>query len=256
MSYYRQGPFRGPGGGVTIGVPSLTPMVRAIMIACGAVWLVQYLGYRMLGRDVLSQWLGLVPANLLGYLWQPFSYMWLHSPATIFHVFFNMLFLWLLGSDLERRWGSRGFLRYYLVCGIGAAPFIILAGLASRGAEVASLVGGDPASIPTIGASGAVYGIILAYGMVFADRTILFMLIFPMRARTFAIVLFVIAFFSTLDTRSVDISHVAHLGGMVVGYLYLKRAWRVGEFYRELRWKVRRRRFRVIPPRDDDPWVN
>jgi membrane associated rhomboid family serine protease len=95
----------------------------------------------------------------------------------------------------------------------------------------------------------------IAYGIVFANRPILFMMIFPMYARTFAWILFAFAFFSTWSASSSGVSHVAHLGGAITGYLYLKRAWRVGDFYRELRWKLRRRRFKVMPP-DDDHWVN
>jgi membrane associated rhomboid family serine protease len=155
----------------------------------------------------------------------------------------NMLFLYLLGGDLERHWGGRRFLRYYLICGIGAGVVVAVAGK----------LGG--VGIPTIGASGAIYGLLLAYGIVFAERTVLFMLIFPMKARTLSWILFGVAFFSTWDPRGSGVSHVAHLGGMVVGYLYLKRAWRVQDFYREIRWRLRRRRFRVMPP-DQDRWIH
>lgn len=253
MNYYRHGPRRGGGyGGVTIGVPPLTPMIRIIMIVCGCVWVLQFLWFRLTGGAVLEAVFGIVPANTIrGWVWQPLTYMWLHDPRTIMHVGFNMLFLWLLGGDLERTWGSRSFLRYYLVCGVGAAPFIVIAGLLSG-----SATGFDPARIPTIGASGAVYGIVLAFGLVFAERTILFMMIFPMKARTFAIIMFVVALVSTIGNTPGNVSNIGHLGGIVVGYLYLKRAWRVRDFWRELRWKVRRRQFRVLPPDDDDRWVN
>ena len=127
---------------------------------------------------------------------------------------------------------------------MGAAVFIIVLGLFAS------------PNIPTVGASGAIYGVIMAYGIIFAQRTILFMMIFPMKARTFSMILFAIAFISTFD-RVGGVSHVAHLGGAVTGYLYLKRAWRFGDFYREMRWKVKRRRFKVMPPSDqDDHWIN
>lgn len=225
------------------------------MIACGAVWLLQFFLGPVAGLDVASvsgqqisprpslQWFGLVPGNVIsGMVWQPFTYIWLHGD--LLHLLLNMFILWMLGGDLERHWGSRAFLRYFLVCGVGAGMFILVAGLLS-----------EP-WIPTIGASGAIFGVILAFGMIFSQRVILFMMIFPMRARTFSWLMFAIVLLSLLGQSVGNVSHVAHLGGMVVGYLYLKRAWRIGEFVREIRWRIRRRKLRVMPPGDDDRWVN
>jgi len=248
MSYYRQGPFRPGGAGIGIGIPPLTPFVRMIMIACGSIWFLQFLLYQGALADI-SGWFGVVPAKVIrGWLWQPVTYMFLHSPREILHILFNMLILWMFGGELERTWGSRGFLRYYLVCGVGAGIAAVLFGLVIQGMS----------TVATVGASGAIYGLMIAYGVVFSERTILFMLIFPMKARTFALVIFAIAFFSTISQSGGGVSHIAHLGGAVVGYLYLKRAWRVGELYREIKWKVRRRKFKVLPPSDDDfdRWVN
>lgn len=244
MSFYRNEPYRPSGMGFA--VPRLTPMVKIIIIACVAVWLLQSVVRQVAGFP-LELIFGVVPLRVIhGFLFQPFTYMFLHSPfPTVFHLLFNMLILWLFGSELEAQWGSRAFLRFYLVCGLGAGLFIVALGLLS-----------DPVSV-TIGASGAIYGLIIAFGMVFANRTVLFMMIFPMRARTFALIFFIIAFISTMDPRASGVSHVAHLGGAVTGYLYLKRAWRLGDFYRELRWKMRRRNFRVMPPEDpNDRWLN
>ena len=92
-------------------------------------------------------------------------------------------------------------------------------------------------------------------GFYTAFMLLLFMLIFPMRARTFAWIMFAVTFVFTLGHSAGGVSHVAHLGGMVVGYLYLKRAWRLREFLDELRWKLRRRKFKVMPPKDDD-WIH
>ena len=107
-------------------------------------------------------------------------------------------------------------------------------------------------SVPTIGASGAIFGLVVAFGMLFGDRTILFMMMFPMKARTFAMIMFAIAFFSTWDAQGSGVSHVSHLGGAVTGFLFLKRAWKLTPFLSDLRWKIRRRRFRVLNRRDDD----
>lgn len=246
MGYYRQGPGRSGGGaGVRFGVPPLTPAVKALLIANGGVWLLQM----VLGRAMsfpIEVILGLVPDRVVhGWLWQPFTYMFLHSPSGISHILLNMLILWMIGGELERHWRSRAFLRYYVVCGVGAGILVVLLALWFGGMTTV-----------TIGASGAIYGLILAYGMLFGERTILFWMIFPMKARTFAILLFVIAFVSSFDVHG-TVSHIAHIGGMVVGYLYLKRAWRVGEFYRELKWKLARRKFKVVTKDDDtDRWVH
>ncbi len=243
MSFYRQPPFRAYG--TAIGWPPLTPMVRSLMIALSATWGVQFVLMLLAGRGWLSLWLGLIPARVLhGEVWRVGTYMWLHAEASPWHLLFNLLFLWMFGGDLERHWGSRAFLRYYLVCGLGAGLCIFVAGLFALPYAV------------TLGASGAIYGLILAFGVVFGERIVLFMLVFPMKARVFALVMFGIAFVFSLGYSAGGVSHVAHAGGMAVGYLYLKRAWRVGEFWRELRWRLRRRRFRVMPPPDDDRWIH
>jgi len=245
MSYYRHPPYRTSGPGLGFGFPPVTPVTRAIMIVCGAVWGVQFLLGPVLGRVDLSVWFGIVPAlTIQGYVWQPFTYMFLHSPVQVSHLLLNLLILWMVGGDLERHWGGRRYLIYYLVCGVGAGVFVTVAGYLAR------------ASVPTIGASGAIYGLLLAYGIIFSERMILFMLIFPMRARTLSWVLFAIAFVSAWGQSASNVSHIAHLGGMVVGYLYLKRVWRLGDLYRDVRWRIRRRRFHVAPRDDNDRWVN
>lgn len=249
MSYYRKGPFR-PGGSIGgLGVPSLTPFVRALIIGTSAVWFVQLILLRA-GLVDLSRFLGVVPAAVIrGAVWQPLTYMFLHSPGDAFHLLFNMLLLWMFGGELERHWGSHAFLRYYLVCGAGGGLFATAMGF---------LPGGLP-GVPTIGASGAIFGLFIAYGMIFSERTILFMLIFPMKARTMAMIMFGITLLYTLTQPAAGVSHIAHLGGAVVGYLYLKRIWRIGELYREMKWKFQRRRFKVMPSndRDDfDRWIH
>lgn len=245
MSYYRNPPRRASSSGIGFGVPRMSPVVKAIVIACAVVWLVQFAAERM-GYGLHVEWFfGLVPRLVIrGFVWQPFTYMFLHSTSNLFHLVLNMLILWMIGGDLERHWGGRRFLTYYLICGAGAGVFVTAAGLVAG------------ADVPTIGASGAIYGVLLAFGMVFSERVVLFMLIFPMRARTLCWILFFIAFVSSWSPGAGGVSHVAHLGGMVVGYLYLKRVWRLGELYRDFRWRIRRRKFRVMPPSDEDRWVN
>jgi len=249
MSYYRNPPHRG--SGVHLGLPAVTPVNKALMIACGAVWAVQLVFGMIAGAPDLQSWLGVVPGMTAhGAVWQPVTYMFLHSPRDPFHILLNMLVLWMFGGELERHWGGRRYLTFYLVCGVGAGLFVVGQGLLRASIAPFALV------TPTIGASGAIYGVILAYGMTFAERVVLFMMIFPMRARTMTWLLFAIAFLSNFSQSQDKVSHVAHLGGMVVGWLYLKRAWRMGDLFRELRWKIRRRRFKVTPPGDGDRWLH
>jgi membrane associated rhomboid family serine protease len=215
------------------------------MIACGVVWGVQLLLGPLLRLIDLSLYFGLVPVDVLrGFVWQLATYIFLHSPVTYSHILFNLLMMWMIGGDLERHWGGRKYLTYWFVCGIGAGVCVTLAG-AFRGVTT-----------PTIGASGAIYGLLLAYGTIFAERRLLFMLLFPIKARTMAWILFGIAFLSNLTPQTDGVSHVAHLGGMLVGWLYLKRAWRLVDLWRELVWRVRRRRFKVMPPNDTDRFIH
>ena len=246
MSYYRSAPPpRGFGGG-GLALPPFPPAIRGIVIACTAVYLIEVITYLASQRNPwFTQLFGLSAWAVLqrGFVWQPFTYMWLHVLDPM-HLVFNMLSLWLLGGELERQWGARRFLTYYLVCGVGAAPFIV----------AADLIPGPHA--PTVGASGAIFGVIVAFGVVFAERVIYLMALFPIKARTFAWIMFAVAFLSMLTQTQGGVSNIAHLGGMVVGWLYLKRVWRLPELYRELRWRLRRRRFRVMDSRDDNRWIH
>jgi rhomboid family protein len=247
MSYYRSTPPRGGwGGGEVLGLPPMTPVNRALMIACGATWTVQFLAW-VLFRFDFSPWLGLVPALVVrGWLWQPATYIFLHSPQAITHVIFNVLVMWMLGGDLERYWGGRKYLQYWFVTGIGAGLCVTAASAWRPGV----------AGIPTIGASGAVFGLIVAYGTIFAERRLLWNFLFPIKARTMAWILFAVEFVSLLLQPGDGVSHLAHLGGAAVGWLYLKRAWHLSNAWRELKWAVKRRRFKVMPPDDRDRFIH
>lgn len=244
MSYYRHGPSRPGGGGIQIGIPPLTPMVRAIIYTTAGAFVIQWL-FASFGFS-LDQLFGLKPrAFLHGQIWQPLTYMLMHGG--FMHILFNMLMLWMFGGDLERRWGPRAFLRYYVICGLGGALFIV---------ALAYLLPSGSPGMGTIGASGATFGILIAYGMLFGGRTVLLMMIFPVKARTMVLIMFVITLMSTINQPGDKVSHAAHLGGAIIGFAYLKRVWRIGEFYRELRWKIQRRRFKVMDRPDDDHWTH
>ena len=181
-------------------------------------------------------------------LWQPFTYMFLHSTSNLGHIIFNMLGLWMFGTDLERTWGTRFFTKYYLITGVGAGATQMLLGLFSQTFYYT----------PTVGASGAIYGLLLAYAMYFPHRTII-LFIFPLPARIAVGILGAIALFSSINGSS-GIAHTAHLGGLAFGYLYLMslRSRPMDELkYRYLKWKMGRARskFDVYSggrPSDDD----
>ncbi len=142
--------------------------------------------------------------------WQLFSYMFFHAGSG--HLFFNLLALWMFGQSIEQLWGTKRFVIYYFLTGIGAALLHMI-------------IGGGGA--PTIGASGAVYGILLAFGMMFPNRTI--MLLFPpipMQAKYFVLIFGAIEFLSGIMRTSSGIAHFAHLGGMLVGFILIK-MWRI-----------------------------
>ena len=200
----------------------------------------------------ITLWLGLRPSAVLHDLrvWQVASYMFLH--AGIFHILFNMLALWMFGTELERLWGTRYFLKFYFVTGIGAGVLTVLFSLLPFG--FAQLL---QRSI-VIGASGAIYGLLLAYALYFPDRPIYMYFVFPIPAKYFVMIMGALAFYSSLSDNS-GIANATHLGGLVVAYLFLKSA-RIDPLselkYRYLKWKINRirRKFDVYSGGRADDW--
>lgn len=207
---FQDGAGFGLGGG-------LTPAVKGLLIACVGVYLLQ-LGARA-AHFPMTPLFGLSRGTVSdGWIWQLVTYMFLHGG--VFHLVFNMLVLWMFGSQLEAGWGSRAFLRYYFVCGIaaGVATWLIPLG----------------ADVPTVGSSGAMYGLILAYGMMFPDAVVYIYFLFPIRAKYLAFILGGIEFLSSMSQRNDGIAHFTHLGGLAAGYVYLR-------FGDRLRWMAARR---------------
>ena len=157
--------------------------------------------------------LGLVPMWVVREkrVWQLLTYMFVH--AGLFHILFNMLTLWMFGAELERIWGTRFFLKFYFITGVGAACLTVLLSLLPIG-PLQQLYASD-----IVGASGAVYGLLLAYALYFPDRTIYY-IVFPMPARMFVLLIGAIAFFTSL-TESGGVANATHLGGLLVAYVYL-----------------------------------
>ena len=214
------------------------------MIANTAVFLLQML-YPVL-FDIASVRPVLVWQG--GYLWQPFTYMWLH--AGLGHLAMNMFALWMFGTPVALAWGARRFLRFYLLCGTGAGLIIATYPYLMVGMGIDA-----PArlAIPTLGASGAVYGVLLAYSLTWPDRTI--MLIFPPVAFR-AIWLIPLLFFFSVAFGGGNVSHTGHLGGVIVGWLYMRRRGGTGSLFslRQLqhRWRRYRMRQRLRSVRYED----
>src|SRR5688572_18194650 len=178
-------PVRGSSVAYTIGPGAPTPAIKILLIATIGIFLAQYFAefvpfgeYGNVNGAILW-WFGMTPALVVrGYVWQPVSYMFLH--AGFMHLIFNMLALWMFGVDLERRWGKTAFLRYYFVCGVGAALTCIFVGLLPLAATAPVY------AIPTVGASGAIYGLLLAYAILFPNR-IIYYFIFPIPVRIYVL---------------------------------------------------------------------
>ncbi|MCE5306633.1 MAG: rhomboid family intramembrane serine protease [Acidobacteriales bacterium] len=188
------------------------PGVKWLLIVNIAIFLFYFLAVRF-DFDLIFQHFALVPGAViyLGAFWQLFTYMFLHDPYGFAHILFNMLTLWMFGVDLERDWGTRRFLRYYFLCGIGAGVCVVVANW------IAGSLGAR-----TIGSSGAIYGLLLAFGMLYPDRMVLFSFLFPIKAKYFVMILGAIDFLSSIGASKGGVSHVAHLGGLLVGYIYLR----------------------------------
>jgi len=193
---------------------------------------------------IVTDALGLHPMWVLRsfWVWQLATYMFLHGG--IFHILFNMLALWMFGAELERIWGTRRFLKFYFVTGIGAGVLTVLVSLLPFGFTQQLL------RVNIIGASGAIYGLLLAYALYFPDRPIL-LVIFPVPAKIAVTILGLIAFYSSLS-ESGGVANATHVGGLLVGYLFLRGVptHPISEVkYRYLKWKIDRvrKKFDVYP---------
>lgn len=208
----------------------ISPAVKWIIIANIAAFLLTNI------FPIVVQYLGLIPQLVIerGWIWQPFTYMFLH--AGIFHILWNMLGIWMFGVELERQWGTQFFLRYYAVTGVGAALTTLFVSLLPFG-FTSTMYGAV-----TMGASGALYGLLLAFALYYPNRPILMFMLFPIPAKYFVMIIGAIAFLSVDNNR---VAHTAHLGGLIFGYLYLQngRGGLSAEIkYRYLKWKMNRLR--------------
>ena len=257
-------PMHYGGSHYSFGPGLMTPAVKMLLWANVGLFLLTALA------PSLFYWItsvfGLTPHAVLTrfWIWQPVTYMFLHGGMG--HVLLNMLVLWMFGVQLERLWGSRFFLRYYFVTGIGA-------GLSTIAVSLLPFAFADPTyAAVTIGASGAVYGLLMAFALYYPETPILMFFLFPVPAKYFVMIIGAVAFLSV--PRGGGVAHIAHLGGLVVGFLYLRMrgvsAGRIGGGriglgrigviadikYRYFKWKMARlrKRFDVYEGRGDRNW--
>lgn len=194
-------------------LPRLTPAVKFILFLTTGVFFLELIPG---SREFIGQWLPLYPSYVLhhGWIWQLITYMLVHDPTNPMHIVFNMLTLYFFGGAVESAWGSRRFVWFYVICGMGAA---ICAVIMDSGV--------------VIGASGGVFGVMVAYAMLFPDTVVLFFGIIPMRALHLVILLIAVEIVLLLGPGT-GISNWAHLGGALTGYLYVKFSWRIGNWWK------------------------
>lgn len=198
----------------------LTPVVKRLMIAIGVCWFLIQIIFDKFFKLNISTWFILHPDQVIEkfWLWQTFTYMFFHALSP-FHMLFNLLMLWFFGSELEKNWGAKFFTIYFFVCGIGAALVYCL------GVGIYAVFSGvqTPLLIPVMGASGALFGLLVAYGLIFSERVIYFMGLFPMKAKYFALLAAALDFSSLLTTgfSGGEVAYLAHLGGALVGFAFL-----------------------------------
>jgi membrane associated rhomboid family serine protease len=237
--------------------PPLTRMVKWLILVTSGAFILTYIPLQIFGPNYFGYpfaWFALRTNDVVHrfYLWELVTYLFLHGGW--FHIIFNMFALWMFGSDLESLWGSKKFLFYYFLTGIGAGVFDVTLGVLFP----------SPVPTATIGCSGAVYGLLLAYGMIFPDRPIYLYMIIPIKAKWFVVIMGAIEFVSSLSTPGSGVSHVAHLGGMLFGFLYLRGPhlpYNLPLRYREWRRARLRRKFEVYMrkhERKDEAgrWIN
>jgi membrane associated rhomboid family serine protease len=204
---------------MSLSFPPFTRWVKRLIIICSAVYFLQVVFARVAPQieGAAEVYLGLVPAAVVHYgmVWQLVTYSFLHSTQTLMHLLLNMLTLWMFGSQEEQDWGSRKFLEFYFFCVIGA-------GLVTVAVSYTGLPGLSPLN-PTIGASGGIYGLLIAFGMLYGDREILlFPFPFSIKAKYLVGIIIFVVVIATFQPSQGGVANFAHLGGLLFGFLYIK----------------------------------
>jgi membrane associated rhomboid family serine protease len=244
----------------------ITPGVQLLIIANFAVYFLQLFIHRFRGafpEHLFEMWFGLVPAGVIPglRLWQPVTYLFLHSVDDVWHIVLNMFMLWMFGREVELVWGRNRFLRYYFLTGVGAGVLNVMV------KTFPMLWGRENSFVPTIGASGAIFGILIACGILFPDRKAYIIPIpIPIKMKWIVVGMIAITFLGTFGLGDDKVSHICHLGGMLIGYLYLRRdsyLFRIRNEVSDWKFQRNRKKFDVYinkhknePPSRPDRWVN
>ena len=204
------------GGTISFSFPPFAGWVKRIVLACTAIFLFQLIlerAFRVSFRPA-QEMFALIPVLVMnGYIWQLVTYSLLH--ASFSHLFFNMLTLWFIGSYLERDWGPRRFIECYLFCVIGAA--IVTVAIAYT-----HFLGMNPQA-ETVGASGGIFGLLMAFGILYAEQEMfLFPLPFRIKAKYLIGIWIVVAIVAVFDPSQSGVAVFAHLGGLLFGFLFVK----------------------------------
>ncbi len=200
-------------------LPRLTPTVKALLIFFASAFVLSSL-IGVVFRVDLVPWLGFSPLTFLGEfrLWQPLTYILLHGG--IWHLVFNALGIYMFAGDLEAFWGRRGFLQFCIITAVAGPIAQVLLWMGSYAIEPSIAV--HPAFGLTIGASGIVYGLIGAYGMLFGEATVLALGIFPMKMKVLVGVMIAIDLMQALFGTGTNVAHIFHLAGVLAAYLLIK----------------------------------
>lgn len=184
----------------------MSPAIKGLVAANVAIFVLS----NLVGGQFHSIF-GLVPAKVSGelWVWQLGTYLFIH--ASLMHLLFNLFALWMFGMAVEAQWGGAEFLRYYLICGVGAG--------------VCSVLVNPGSPLPIIGASGAVYGLLTAFAMLYPEAVVYLYFFFPIKAKHMAILFGTIEFLAGTADRTPVVARFAHLGGMIIGYIYLRWGW-------------------------------
>lgn len=212
MSYYRYSNSGYQRPSLFGGFSFFPPVIKYLLISNVAIFFLAMFGGLLRFEGVslepyISYIFALYPMGQGFQAWQIVTYMFMHG--SVMHLLFNMFALWMFGMDLENEWGSKKFLLYYLVCGLGAGLSNLFIGPLFGSAG------------PTVGASGAIYGVLIAFGMMYPDRPIFIYFLLPIRARYFVLLYIVLEIYAGITGTADGVAHFAHLGGAAVGFIYL-----------------------------------
>ncbi|HTP87549.1 MAG TPA: rhomboid family intramembrane serine protease [Bryobacteraceae bacterium] len=239
--------------------PGFPNGVKWLLISNAAIFIVWF--FTQIARmDLPWEFLELRPVAVVKmlFIWQPVTYMFMH--AGFGHIIWNMLALWMFGADIETAWGTRRFLQFYFFCGVGAGLCVILLNYV--------LPWGNP-GVATVGASGAIFGILMAYAMMFPNRTILFSFLIPIQVKWFVLIIGTVTFMMSFQ-QSNGVSSFAHLGGLLFGYIFIRSVNKrkgvrirvsgpsLTDRYHQWRLRRNRKKFQVYMKKHNDrgPWVN